>query len=65
MPTWILLAGLAAIALTAALTWVLWRINAPRGVAQGGDSGAPFVAADAGSRHETIDAADGGGDGGD
>ena len=27
MPLWIILAGLATVAVTAGLTWVLWRIN--------------------------------------
>ncbi|MEZ6022311.1 MAG: hypothetical protein R3C16_02605 [Hyphomonadaceae bacterium] len=29
MPSWIILTALATIAVTAGLTWVLWRINAP------------------------------------
>ncbi len=29
MPAWLILAALGAIAITALLTWVLWRLNAP------------------------------------
>ena len=29
MPTWIVLAALATILVTGALTWVFWRLNAP------------------------------------
>jgi hypothetical protein len=29
MPLWLILAGAGAVVITALLTWVLWRINAP------------------------------------
>jgi hypothetical protein len=68
MPWWIVAAALGSIALTALLTFVLWRINAPlreRGES-GGDSPALVVETRAGEKgNGTFDgAADGGGDAG-
>jgi hypothetical protein len=31
MASWIIAAAVATIAITAALTWLLWRLNAPAG----------------------------------
>lgn len=40
MASWIIAAAAATIAITAALTWLLWRLNAPpRSDAAAGDAG--------------------------
>jgi type VI protein secretion system component VasK len=73
MPTWIIAVALASVVLTAALTWVLWRINMPqkecRANHDDGSVVAPAAADDADSKRDdgladdgaSGDGADGGG----
>jgi hypothetical protein len=59
MPGWIIVAAVASIAITAMLTFVFWRLNAPslkRDRGSDGGGGIPDTPDDGGS--------DGGGDGG-
>jgi hypothetical protein len=44
MPIWVIFAALASIAATAALTWVLWRLNL--GALREAESAAPTPVAD-------------------
>jgi hypothetical protein len=41
MPGWIIAAGLGSVAVTALLTWVLWRINAPLRESDEGEPSGP------------------------
>jgi hypothetical protein len=65
MPGWIIAAAIGSIALTALLTFVLWRMNAPmlerHKNGDGGDGGG-YAPGHDGSRHDASDASDGGGD---
>lgn len=63
MATWVILAALATIAITAVLTGVLYQMNAPamKRIREAGDSG-PTAADPVSSKAD--DATDSGGDGG-
>lgn len=75
MPTWIIIAALGSVAITAALAWVLWRVNNPtpaRGPAASrrdssvSGGGVPFVADTGGGKHSdhgSDSSSDGGGGG--
>ena len=66
MPGWVIAAAIASIAVTAILTFVLWRMNAPQLERQKkGDDGGPIIPVSDGGKHDTDDSGgDGGGDGG-
>jgi hypothetical protein len=66
MQGWIIIVAAASVALTAALTWVLWRLNAGGDARKGGDGdngSHPVGAIAPRDRSDPSDA--GGGDGGD
>lgn len=47
MPAWLILATVATVAITALLTWLLWRINLPQRSSQGDSDAARATDADA------------------
>lgn len=65
MPGWIIAAAIGSIVITALLTFVLWRMNAPmlerHKNGDGGDGGGSVPAYD---RHDASESSDGGSDGG-
>ena len=68
MPGWIIAAAIGSIAVTALLTFVLWRMNTPMLESHtrhdGGDGGGRAPVGHDGGRHDGSDVSDGGSDGG-
>ena len=64
MGAWVVLAAIAAIAITAALTWGLYRLNSGQRSDGGGDSGGVVAGWSDGHRDSHDGGDGGGGDGG-